>query len=98
MAYLPDNIQVLRLGTTQKVAATTASGAISTAIATDIARVAVSSDNDVYVAIGSAPTATTADFLLSKGAIEFYRVDAGVSKLAFLTTTGTATVTVTEAS
>ena len=97
MAAIPDGIQVLRIGSTEVLSATTASTASAT-VSAEIVRVAVSSDNDVYLAIGSAATATTSDMLLTKGAIEYYRINSGVDIIAVETVTGTGIVTVTEAS
>lgn len=97
MSRLVEGIQVLRLGTTSRVAVTTAS-ATSAVLNSDFVRVANTDGDNVHFAIGSAPTATTASALLPKGAVEYLRINSGVDKFAFLAASGSSTVTVTETS
>jgi len=70
--YNKSAIQVVKLGSTEKIATT-----VSTTAATDEKIVRITADDDCNIAIGSAPTATTSDILLPSGAVEYIRLETG---------------------
>lgn len=72
------------MSTTGARTETVASGAASTnsAIKGDVVRVAVTGGN-VYMKVGTAPTATTSDILLLDGTVEYFQLQAG-QKVAVL--------------
>jgi hypothetical protein len=83
-----------RLGTTQAISATTASAAVSNAFGSETFQVRVATSDDVHIAFGAAPTATTASPLMPAATIDYITVTPG-QKMAALAVS-TATVTVTE--
>jgi hypothetical protein len=90
--YAP--IQVLQLGTVQKVAVAVASAATTNVIAaaTEVIRVAVSTD--CYMAFGT--TATVSDHFLPAGTVEYFKMPVAGTKLAFIRNTADGVATVTE--
>lgn len=61
----------------------------------NVAIVRVATSQDIFLAIGTAPVATTASMLLPGGAIEFFAVDPG-QRIAVLQVTTSGIVTTTE--
>jgi hypothetical protein len=70
-------------GTVQNLATSgTSSQSSAVGSTTTIIRIAV--NQDTYVAFGASPTATSANMIMPAGAIEFFAVTPGVTKVAVL--------------
>jgi len=65
-------VQVLTILSTEKIATTASSTAVSKETI-----VRVVSDADCNIAIGSSPTATTSDALLPRGIVEYFKLELG---------------------
>lgn len=87
-------IQVLQLGTVQKVAVATASAATANVMATTTEVVRVAVNTDCYMAFGT--TATTSDHFLPSGTVEYFKMPVAGTKLAFIRNTADGVATVTE--
>lgn len=87
-------VQILEMGTVQKVAVATASAATTNAMAatTEVIRVAV--NTDCYMAFGN--TATTSDHFLPAGTVEYFKMPTAGTKIAFIRNTADGVATVTE--
>ena len=88
-------IQALRpTGTTQTISASGSSAAISNAVGVNVVR--IFSDVAGFIAIGSAPTATTSDMPITANVAEYFKVTDGTDKVAIITAGGTGTCYVSE--
>lgn len=84
-AYIPGTVQNL---------ATSGSSSQSSAVGATTTIIRISVNADTYVAFGSSPTATSGSMIMPAGAIEFFAVTPGVTKVAVLqvTTAGIASI------
>lgn len=92
-------IDAMRLGTSQTIACATTSTAISSAFGaqTFAVRIAVSGSGATHYRIGDGvQTSVTSDPYLPNSWVEYVRVSPG-QRISAITETGTATMTVTEA-
>lgn len=86
-AYIPGTVQ--NITTSGSSQATSAVGA-TTAI------IRISVNQDTYVALGAAPTATTGSMLMPAGDVEFLAVTPGVTKVAVLQVSSAGVASITE--
>lgn len=70
--YNNSAIQVVKLGTTEKIATTTSSTA-----ATEEKIVRIVSDGDCHILVGETPTADDADIFLPQGVVEYIKLQTG---------------------
>jgi hypothetical protein len=86
-AYIPGTIQNFTTSGTSQASSAVGSG-------TTIVRIAV--NQDTYIALGSAPTATTSSMLMPAGGVEFLAVTSGVTKIAVLQVSSAGIASITE--
>lgn len=87
-------VQALSPVTHQSVAYTGTHGVITNAVKGTIIRVVVTSD--AYIALGSAPTATTSDVYLPANTPEYFRAVSGTTKVSAIQLATGGTLHVTE--
>lgn len=91
------NSNVFKAGVTQSISASTTSAATSNAFATQITEVMVTTTAACFVTFAGTPTATASDVYIAANTPYFFRVSES-DKCAAITSSGTATVYVTELS
>ena len=90
-------IQALALGNVQTAAYTASSAAISNVVGgTTFTIVRVTCTTDCFLRQGASPTAVTSDSLLPANTVEYFKLNAGTDKMAFIRVTADGTATVTE--
>lgn len=87
---------IYELGTVQKVAVAAASAAVTNAFASTTEAIRVAVTTNCYIKFGAAPVATTSDHLIPAGTVEFFKLPAGATKVAFIRDTADGSATVTE--
>lgn len=88
-------VPALRPGTTERVATSTASAASAAVTASSIVRVI--SSTDVFLAVGTNPTATTSSMLLPANTPEYIKLNTG-DRIAAILSTGSGYLYVTAVS
>ena len=89
IATSPLGFPAIRLGVVQRITTSGTSQQSSAMIAgTTIFR--INCDQDVYVAVGQNPTATSSSFILPSGTFEYFQIGAG-EKIAVLQVTASGT-------
>jgi hypothetical protein len=86
-AYVP--------GTTQNIT-TSGTSQASSAVGASTAIVRIAVNADTYIAVGSAPTATTSSMLIPSGGTEFIAVNKGTDKIAVLQVSASGIASITE--
>jgi len=84
-------------GTNQNLALSTTHAVTSNALSADATAIRVATNVDVYISVGSAPTATTTDILLPAGTIDYLLVEPS-DKVSGEAVAGTGVMSVTECS
>lgn len=90
-------IQALALGTVQTASYTATSAAISNAVGgLAFTVVRVTCTTNCYLRQGASPIAVTTDSFLPANTVEYFKLNAGTDKMAFIRVTADGTATVTE--
>jgi len=81
--------------TTQTAAFTASSAAITNAVGSQVNKVRLLATQNCHIAFGASPTATTSDFYLPSGVVEYFTIKPG-QKVAAIRNSADGTLYVTE--